>query len=89
MSRLKIKRVKEVSGVYHVSYLLPLVLWWGVWLICCSVRGGWRMAYAPAFITFLLRKFSGVPLLEKKYAENPEWQKYCKKVPIFVPFLKP
>jgi len=30
---------------------------------------------------------SGVPLLEKKYANNPEFIEYAKKTSIFIPWI--
>ena len=42
--------------------------------------------FAPLFITLLIRFVSGVPLLEKKYAEDPEFQAYCRETNVFVPW---
>jgi steroid 5-alpha reductase family enzyme len=43
--------------------------------------------FAPIFITFLVRFVSGVPLLEKKYLSNPEFQAYCQQTNVFVPWF--
>ena len=47
-------------------------------------------ALSPAFITFLLLKVSGVPLLEVKYQrqykDNKEYQEYVASTPLLVPF---
>jgi steroid 5-alpha reductase family enzyme len=44
---------------------------------------------SPAFITFLLMKVSGIPLLEKKnqqqYAGNEEFQRYVRDTPLLLP----
>ena len=61
----------------HPNYFGEMVLWWGVYLIACSVEWGWVTIFAPLFISVLLRFVSGVPLLEKKYKGNPEWEAYC------------
>jgi len=49
-------------------------------------------ALSPAFITFLLLKVSGVPLLEQKYRrqykDNKEYQEYVASTPLLVPFSK-
>ena len=35
--------------------------------------------------TTLVRFVSGVPMLERKWADDPEWQAYCARVPVFLP----
>lgn len=71
----------------HPNYFGEAVLWWGIWLIACSIEWGWITFFAPAFITFLVRFVSGVPLLEKKYKGNPEWEAYCDQVNVFCPWF--
>jgi len=51
----------------HPNYFGEAVLWWGIWLIACSIKWGWVTVYAPLFISLLIRFVSGVPLLEEKY----------------------
>ena len=58
-------------------------MWWGLFIIACGLDYGWITVFAPMFITFLLRFVSGVPFPEKKYASNPEWQKYCTETNVF------
>lgn len=70
----------------HPNYFGEAVLWWGIYLLACSVKWGWITIFAPAFITYLVRFLSGVPLLEKKYKGNPEWEEYCARVNVFVPW---
>ena len=58
--------------------------------MACSVQWGWITVYAPAFITTLIRFVSGVPLFEKKYEKNVEFQKVCRETNVFFPwFYKP
>lgn len=52
-------------------------------MIALGVEYGYATVYAPAFITFFLRFVSGVPFPEKKYANNAEWQSYCKETNVF------
>lgn len=54
----------------HPNYFGDSVLWWGMFIISCSVKWGWVTFYAPLTITFLLRFVSGVPMLEKKLKER-------------------
>jgi len=63
------------------------VLWWGIFLIACSVEYGWITFFSALFITLLIRFVSGVPLLENKYKERPEFQKYMKETNIFFPWF--
>jgi len=39
----------------------------------------------PAVITLPILKVSGVPMLEAKYANNKEYQKYKAKTSMFIP----
>ena len=57
----------------HPNYFGEAVLWWGIWLIACAIEWGWATFYAPLFISLLIRFVSGVPLLEQKYENNPEF----------------
>merc|ERR1711924_444703 len=70
----------------HPNYFGEAVLWWGIYLMACSIEWGWATFYAPLFITLLVRFVSGVPLLEKKYKGNPEWEAYCAQVNVFFPW---
>jgi len=67
----------------HPNYFGEAVMWWGIYLISIGVKYGFATVYAPAFINFFLRFVSGVPFPEKKYANNPEWQAYCKETNVF------
>lgn len=61
----------------HPNYFGEAVMWWGIFIISCSLKNGWHTFYSALFITLMLRFVSGVPFPEKKYAENPEWKVYC------------
>ena len=69
----------------HPNYFGEATQWWGIWLIALSVPSGWIGIVGPITITFLLLKVSGIPLLEKKMAENPAFADYKRRVSIFVP----
>ncbi len=71
----------------HPNYFGEACLWWGVYCITCAVEWGWITVWAPLFITYLVRFLSGVPMLEKKYKGNPEWESYCRQVNVFFPWF--
>lgn len=72
----------------HPNYFGEITQWWGIGLIATAVPFGWLGLIGPATITFLIVKVSGIPLLEKKMATNPEFAEYQKRVPMLIPFLK-
>lgn len=69
----------------HPNYFGEVVLWWGMWIISLSVASGWISIIGPLVITFLIVKVSGIPMLEKKMAENPDFADYKRKVSVFIP----
>ncbi len=69
----------------HPNYFGEVAQWWGLWLVAVSVPSGWLGIIGPITITFLILKVSGIPMLEKKMAENPEFIEYKKRVSVFFP----
>jgi len=69
----------------HPNYFGEVTLWWGVWLIACSLPGGWKTVVGPATITALILLVSGIPLLEKKYEGNLEFKEYQRRTSAFFP----
>jgi len=69
----------------HPNYFGESVMWWGIFLLAVSADWGWIAVISPIVITWLLVKVSGVPMLEKKYADNPEYQAYIKNTSPFIP----
>ena len=72
----------------HPNYFGEAVLWWGPYLVCCSVYFGWTMIFAPMFIGYLVRFLSGVPMLEAKYEGYNEFQQYCRETNVFTPWCQ-
>ena len=69
----------------HPNYFGEVTQWWGIWLIALNVPIGWFSIIGPVTITILILKVSGIPLLEKKMEENPEFEEYKKRTSIFIP----
>lgn len=68
----------------HPNYFGEVTMWWGIWLL--NLNNSWWTIIGPATITFLILKVSGVPLLEKKYEGNKEFEDYKKRVSVFIPW---
>jgi steroid 5-alpha reductase family enzyme len=69
----------------HPNYFGESLMWWGLFVLALSAPHGWVAAASPLLITFLLVRVSGIPLLEKKYAGNGEFQAYARTTNTFVP----
>ncbi len=69
----------------HPDYFGEVALWWGIWLIACSLPGGWTTVFGPATITVLILFVSGIPLLEKQYEGNTEFKEYQRRTSAFFP----
>ncbi|MGL4821265.1 MAG: DUF1295 domain-containing protein [Bacilli bacterium] len=70
----------------HPNYFGEAVMWWAIFLFTVS-SGGWYLFVSPLIITLFLRFVSGVPLLEKRYAGNAEYDAYKRVTPVFVPWF--
>ncbi len=69
----------------HPNYFGDCCFWWGVWL-CAAGTGYWWTLIAPALMTFLLVRVSGVTLLEKDIGERrPGYREYVRNTPAFFP----
>lgn len=73
------------SYTRHPNYFGEVTQWWGIWLVALSLPGGWLTILGPLTITFLILKVSGIPMLEKKMAEHPDFAEYKKRVSVFFP----
>jgi steroid 5-alpha reductase family enzyme len=77
----------------HPNYFGEILLWVGVAIIALPVLQGWQWValISPVFVTLLLTKVSGVPLLEKKadkkWGGQPDYEAYKKTTPVLIPRL--
>lgn len=69
----------------HPNYFGEVTQWWGIFLIALSATNGWYTIISPLLISFLILKVSGIPMLEKKYQGNPEFEVYKKRTSAFFP----
>ncbi len=71
--------------VRHPNYLGEIVQWWGIWLICAALPGGFFFIISPILITFLIIFVSGVKPLEDRMKNHPDFKKYSEKTPSLAP----
>jgi len=70
----------------HPNYFGEALLWWGFWTLSLDTPWGWATAFAPALMTFLLVKISGVAMLDAHMAaKRPEYAEYIRTTPAFLP----
>ena len=83
------------SGVWawsrHPNYFGEIMLWSGVAIIALPVLRGWQWVtlISPVFVTLLLTRISGVPMLEKradeKWGEQADYEDYKMNTPVLIP----
>jgi steroid 5-alpha reductase family enzyme len=77
----------------HPNYFGEIVLWIGIAIIAIPVLQGWQWVamISPLFVTLLLTRVSGVPLLEKKadkkWGGQEDYETYKKNTPVLIPRL--
>ncbi len=74
----------------HPNYFGDSLLWWGFGIVSLSCPGGYWTLIGPALMSFLLRRVSGVTLLEADLVQRkPGYANYIAEVPPFWPRLWP
>lgn len=69
----------------HPNYFGESLMWWSIALIAWSVTSSLFVFLSPILITYLLLFVSGVPMLEKRWEGNAEWEEYKNKTSVFLP----
>lgn len=81
----------------HPNYFGEVTQWWGVYLMSLPILFStleaslsvWIISLiGPLTITFLILKVSGIPMLEKKYDGNVDFQEYKKQTNAFFPWFR-
>lgn len=74
----------------HPNYFGEILLWIGVAIIALPVLQGWQWValISPIFVTLLLTRISGVPMLEsradEKWGGQPKYEAYKAKTPVLI-----
>lgn len=71
----------------HPNYFGEILCWWGVFLVSLTSLKEIILIVSPLLITLLLLFVSGVPLLEKKYKDRPDFQVYAERTPKLFPII--
>ena len=71
----------------HPNYFGEVTAWWGIWIILLSIPYGIFAIVSPLMITFLILKVSGIPMLEKRFEGNPNFEAYKKTTNAFFPWF--
>jgi steroid 5-alpha reductase family enzyme len=69
----------------HPNYFGEVTMWWGVWLMVAAAPMSYLALIGPLTITFLILKVSGIPMLEKRFDGNPDFEAYKKRTSAFLP----
>lgn len=75
----------------HPNYFGEIILWIGVAIIAVPILRGWQWItlISPLFVTLLLTRVSGIPLLEKradeKWGGQDEYEAYKERTPVLIP----
>lgn len=75
----------------HPNYLGEIILWVGIAIMAFPILTGWQWVclVSPVFVTLLLTKVSGIPLLTKKarskWGDDPAWKAYFENTPALIP----
>jgi len=75
----------------HPNYFGEIMLWVGVTIIALPILQGWQWValISPLFVTLLLTRISGVPMLEQradeKWGGQEDYETYKANTPVLIP----
>lgn len=79
------------SGVWrytrHPNYFGEVTMWWGIFVMTLATHYALIGVVSPALITFLILYVSGIPMTEKMFDGNPQFEEYKKRTSAFFPWF--
>jgi len=75
----------------HPNYFGEITLWTGIAIMSLPVLSGWQwvVLVSPVFVTLLLTRLSGVPMLEaradRRWGDDEAYQRYKTATPVLIP----
>ncbi len=69
----------------HPNYFGEVTQWWGLAVMGVGLSFGFVGFVGALAITYLIVFVSGVPLLEKKYADRADWKAYKQRTSMLIP----
>ena len=75
----------------HPNYFGEIALWTGIAIMAIPLLSGWRwvVLISPVFVTLLLTRISGIPMLEdraeKRWGEDEDFRAYTENTPVLIP----
>lgn len=71
----------------HPNYFGDTCVWWGLFLIAAETGPGLLSFVGPALLTWILVKWSGAALLERRLKRSrPEYEDYIRRTSAFLPW---
>lgn len=69
----------------HPNYFGEMMMWWGIFIITLPLKNSIYFIISPITISFLLLFVSGIPLMEKRYEGNKDFEAYKKRTSVLLP----
>jgi steroid 5-alpha reductase family enzyme len=69
----------------HPNYFGDFCVWWGIYLIALAAPGAWWTIAGPLMLTLILRRISGVPIMEVHLSEREGYGDYVRRTSAFWP----
>ncbi|MGB5433561.1 MAG: DUF1295 domain-containing protein [Acidimicrobiia bacterium] len=75
----------------HPNYFGEIALWTGIAIMAIPLLSGWRwvVLISPVFVTLLLTRVSGIPMLEaraqKRWGDDEDFQAYTRNTSVLIP----